>query len=108
MRSARVYIARLGRFWSRWFWACCVHDWTMTYGRAPQIRVCKRCRCVAVKRWGFLWKLLRRKDGSLVYWFGHHKPSGEPFRIEHEPLGPVGGWGMVERNERKVKEALSC
>ena len=110
MRSARVYVARLRRFWSRWFWSCCLHDWTLTYGREPQLRICKRCRCVAVKRWHFYWKLLRRKDRSLVYWYGPHKPSGEPFNLErHEPLGPAwaGGWGGVERNERKIAEATT-
>lgn len=100
------------RFWSRWFWTACVHSWTLTYGSTPHFRVCTRCRCVAVDRriCGIRigWRLLRRKDRSLVYWYGAHRPSGEAF-AHGTPLGPVvdGGWGDVERNERKIAEALS-
>jgi hypothetical protein len=99
-------LQRLARFWSRWFWAVCVHSFTHTYGQ-PTYRICTLCRCVSVDR-RIGWRLLRRKDRSLVYWYGEHGPSGEPFG-QAAPLGPVnaGGWGVVERNERKIAEALS-
>jgi hypothetical protein len=100
-RPARAALARFV-FWSR-----CVHSWTLTYGNEPRFRVCTRCRCVAVSR-KIGWRLLRRKDRSLVYWYGPHRPSGEAF--EHgQHLGHVddGGWAVVARNERKIAEALS-
>jgi hypothetical protein len=107
-RPAREALARFVRFW---FWTCCVHSWTLTYGNEPRFRVCTRCRCVAVSRKIAIgWRLLRRKDRSLVYWYGPHRPSGEAFEQHGQHLGHVddgGGWAVVARNERKIAEALS-
>lgn len=105
-RPQRVLLRKFARFWSRWFWTFCVHDWGLTYGSSPTFQVCPHCHCCRAPYRRMGWRLLRNKGGTLVYWFGPFGPGG--FAFEGDEILGCGDrrWSIVNRNHRKVQAAI--